>query len=67
MLYESRGDKDDKLVLYEYFGITRPYLKNMIDDYKLKVNGKYNYQCKSFLLLLLMQIKLVICMQKVII
>ena len=34
MLYESRGDKDNKLALYEYFEIIRPYLKNLIDDHK---------------------------------
>ena len=33
MLYESRGDKDAKLVLYEYFDKIIPYLKDMIDDY----------------------------------
>ena len=44
MLYESRGDKDNKLALYEYFDIIRPYLKDMIDI--IKVNGKYNYQCE---------------------
>ena len=32
MLYESRGDKDSKLTLYEYFGKIKPYLKDMIDD-----------------------------------
>ena len=34
MLYESRGDKDNKLALYEYFEIIRPYLKDLIDDLK---------------------------------
>ena len=34
MLYESRGDKDAKLVLYEYFDKIKPYLKGMIDGYK---------------------------------
>ena len=34
ILYESRGDKDNKLALYEYFGIIRPYLKDMINDHK---------------------------------
>ena len=34
MLYESRGDKDNKLALYEYFEIIRPYLKDLIDDHK---------------------------------
>ena len=36
MLYESRGDKDAKLALYEYFDKIKPYLKDMIDDYKSK-------------------------------
>ena len=36
ILYESRGDKDNKLALYEYFDIIRPYLKDMINDYKSK-------------------------------
>ena len=34
MLYESTGDKDNKLALYEYFDIIRPYLKDMIDNHK---------------------------------
>ena len=34
MLYESKGDKDAKLALYEYFDKIKPYLKDMIDDYK---------------------------------
>ena len=34
MLYESRGDKDNKLALYEYFEIFRPYLKDLIDDHE---------------------------------
>ena len=34
MLYESKGDKDNKLALYEYFDIIRPYLKDMIDKHK---------------------------------
>ena len=36
ILYESRGDKDNKLALYEYFDIIRPYLKDIINDYKSK-------------------------------
>ena len=28
MLYESRGDKDSKLAIYEYFDIIRPYLRD---------------------------------------
>ena len=34
VLYESRGDKDNKLAIYEYFDIIRPYLKDMIDNHK---------------------------------
>ena len=33
-LYESRGDKDNMLAIYEYFDKIKPYLKDMIDDYK---------------------------------
>ena len=40
ILYESRGDKDTKLVLYEYFDIIRPYLKDIINDYKSKGEWK---------------------------
>ena len=40
MLYESRGDKDAKLALYEYFDKIKPYLKEMIDDYKSKGEWK---------------------------
>ena len=40
MLYESRGDKDAKLALYEYFDKIKPYLKVMIDDYKSKGEWK---------------------------
>ena len=36
MLYESRADKDAKLALYEYFDKIKPYLKDIIDDYKSK-------------------------------
>ena len=36
VLYESRGDKDTNLALYEYFDKIKPYLKDMIDDYKSK-------------------------------
>ena len=34
MLYESRGVKDNKPALYEYFDIIRLYLKDLIDDHK---------------------------------
>ena len=40
MLYESRGDKDAKLALYEYFDKSKPYLKDMIDDCKSKGEWK---------------------------
>ena len=40
VLYESRGDKDGKLALYEYFDKIKPHLKDMIDDYKSKVEWK---------------------------
>ena len=40
MLYESRGDKDAKLALYEYFDKIKPYLKDMINDYKSKGEWK---------------------------
>ena len=36
VLYESRGDKDANLALYEYFEKIKPHLKDMIDDYKSK-------------------------------
>ena len=31
MLYESREDKDSKLKIHEYFHITRPFLRDMIN------------------------------------
>ena len=40
MLYESKGDKDNKLSLCEYFDIIRPYLKDMIDNYKARGEWK---------------------------
>ena len=40
ILYESRGNKDAKLVLWEYFDKIRLYLKDMIDDYKFKGEWK---------------------------
>ena len=42
MLYESNGDKDAKLSIDEYFDIIKPYLKDLIDDYKAK--GKWKMQ-----------------------
>ena len=40
VLHESRGDKDANLALYEYFEKIKPYLKDMIDDYKSKGEWK---------------------------
>ena len=40
VLYESRGDKDRKLELYEYFDKIKPHLKDMINDYKSKGEWK---------------------------
>ena len=40
VLYESRGDKDGKLALYEYFDKIKPHLKDMIDYYKSKGEWK---------------------------
>ena len=34
MFYKSRGDKDNKLALYKYFDIIRPYLKDLIDNHQ---------------------------------
>ena len=40
MLYESKGDKDSKLSIDEYFDIIRDYLKDLIDDHKSKDEWK---------------------------
>ena len=40
VLYESKGDKDNKLAIFEYFDIIRPYLRDMIDDHKAKGEWK---------------------------
>ena len=40
VLYENRGDKDANLALYEYFDKIKPYLKDMIDDYKSRGERK---------------------------
>ena len=40
VFYESRGDKDTELALYEYFDKIKPHLKDMIDDYKSKGEWK---------------------------
>ena len=41
VLYKSRGDNDNILVLYEYFDKIKHYLKDMM-IISLKVNGKYS-------------------------
>ena len=40
VLYESRGDKDANLALYEYFDKIKPCFKDMIDDYKSRGEWK---------------------------
>ena len=40
MLYESSGDRDSKLAIYEYFDIIRPYLRDMIDNHKARGEWK---------------------------
>ena len=40
ILYESREEKEAKLALYEYFDKIKPYLEDMIDDYKSKGEWK---------------------------
>ena len=38
--YKSEGDK--LLTIEEYLDLIKPYLKELINDHKKKVNGKYN-------------------------
>ena len=38
--YKSKGDKI--LTVKEYLGLTESYLADMINDYKVKANGKSN-------------------------
>ena len=40
MLYESSGDKDFKLSIYEYFDIIRSYLRDMTDNHKARGEWK---------------------------
>ena len=40
ILYGSKGDKDAKLTLWEYFNKIRPYLADMIDYHKAKGEWK---------------------------
>ena len=46
ILYESKGDKDAKLTLWEYFDKIRPYLRDMIDNHKAK--GEWKIQLVIF-------------------
>ena len=48
MLYESKGDKDSKLAMYEYFDIIRPYLKDMIDNHKAR--GEWKIQLTMWII-----------------
>ena len=38
--YESKGD--NILTIEEYLALIEPYLRELINDYKIKVNGKFN-------------------------
>ena len=40
ILYESKGDKDAKLALWEYFNKIIPYLRDVIDNHKAKGEWK---------------------------
>ena len=61
MLYESKGDKDNKLAVYEYFDIIKPYLKDMIDNYKARGEWKIQLSMRIIFVFLQMQMKLVKC------
>ena len=67
MLYESKGDKDARLSIHEYFDIIRPYLKDMTDNHKSKGEWKKQISMRTTLFLLQMQMKLVKCIKKVIV
>ena len=40
MLYESKGDNDSKLSINEYFDIIKPYLRDIINNQKIKGEWK---------------------------
>ena len=40
MLYKSKGDKDAKLSIYNYFDKIKPYLRDMIDNHKARGEWK---------------------------
>ena len=46
MLYESRGDKDAKLSLEDYFNEIRLYLKDMINNHKARGEWKIQLSMK---------------------
>ena len=39
--YESKENKDKILTINEYLDMIRPYLSDIINDHKIKVNGKF--------------------------
>ena len=49
VLYESRGDKDFKLAIYEYSDIIRPYLRDTIDNHKARGEWKIQLTMKASL------------------
>ena len=67
MLYESKGDKDNKLALYEYFDIIKPYLKDLIDDRKAKGEWRIQLSMRMIFVSFTDANELVKCIQKVII
>ena len=59
MLSESRGDKDSKLAIYEYFDIIKPYLRDMIDNHQARGEWKIQLKMRIIFFLSQMQMKLV--------
>ena len=51
VLYESKGDKDFKLSIDEYFDIIRHHLKDLIDDHKSKGEWKIQLSMRMILFL----------------
>ena len=46
VLYESKGDKDAKLALWEYFNKIRFYLRDMIDNHEAKGEWKIQFKMR---------------------
>ena len=66
ILYESKGDKDAKLALWEYFDKIRPYLRDMIDYHK--VEGEWKIQLvMGIIFVSFIDLNETQCIQKVII